>query len=610
MNNSLVRILLFFCLFVIWGPLRAQTPAIKKSADVVVIRGKSYYLHVVEEGQTLFSICKAYGVDLETVKQVNDKSDNTISIFDVLKIPYTEPYVERDGKYYYHKVEKGETLYSISRRFGVKIKRILKENEQYNRNSLGIGDIVRLPLNEIEENTTSSPVISSVKPEDEISGADTETKNVKEQPVQHGFIGETDRDSAIDDTLYLTGENPVFATALKEEKPDFVSDPFIPENKYVKVALLLPFHASENMRINPPLNLPDSLMTERVKRQILHKSEQFVYFYEGILMAVDSLKKGGFKIDLHVYDTEKNTEKMHLLTEEINALNPDLIIGPVYGSEYKVIAENLTNKNIPLVYPLSSRSEDFNRYPNFLQVNPSFQVLAREMAKWISAQSQQANIISISWPGNEINDEQALTEMTEKKLFTEKIHQIPAIHFYKWDFQEEQIESFKLILKPDQENIIILPSSKEADISKMLPVLSAFADEFKITVLGFPEWQNFTSVDHETFYKLNVKLFAYSYIDNLSESSRHFADTYRKYFYSEPHSLTNKAYDIGLYFIPLAAKFGDRMLDAVSFCEKEGVFSRFHFSRMCTDCGRENTGLYIVNYGSDYHLKLEPLNNE
>lgn len=602
MSNSVVRILFFFCLFLIFSSVPAQTPVVKKSTDVVVIRGKSYYLHVVEEGQTLFSICKAYGVDMESVKEANDKSDNTISIFDVLKIPYTDPYVERDGKYYYHKVEKGETLYSVSRRFGIKIKRILKENEQYTKGGLGIGDVIRLPLSEIKENTASSSEIAASV------SAGEEVKAEKITPPE--YIENTEKQDAIPDTLYLTGEDPVYAVPAKEEKPDFVSDPFVPENKYVKVALLLPFHASENVRINPPLDLPDSVETERVKRQILHKSEQFLYFYEGILLAIDSLKKEGYKIDLHVYDTEKNTEKMYQLTEEINTLNPDLIIGPVYGSEYKVIAENLVNKNIPLVYPLSSRSENFSRYPNFLQVNPSFRVLAGEMARWISAQSHVANIISISWSGNEISDEQALTDMTEKKLFTERIHQIPAIQFYKWDFEEEQIETFKLILKADQENIIILPSSKEADISKMLPVLSAFSDEFKITVLGFPEWQNFTSIDHETFYKLNVKLFAYSYIDYLSGNSRRFADTYRKYFYSEPHSLANKAYDIGLYFIPLAAKFGGRMLEAVSFCESDGLFSRFRFSRMCADCGRENHGLYIINYGSDYLLKIEPLAKE
>ncbi|MDE5638698.1 MAG: LysM peptidoglycan-binding domain-containing protein, partial [Odoribacter sp.] len=538
MCNSVVRILLLLGMWLVAGIIAAQTPVVKKTTDVVVIRGKSYYLHVVEEGQTLFSICKAYGVDMEKVKEANDKHDNTISIFDVLKIPYMEPEVQQDARYYYHKVEKGETLYSISRRFGIKVKQILRENEQYIQGTLGIGDVVRLPLSEMKGNAPSVTVHPVAQPEivkREVEQAEDETRTPDE------FVEETVKPDSLRDTLYLTGESPEFATLLKEEKPEFVSDPFVPENKYVKVALLLPFYASENMRLNTP-HPSDTALTEKAGKRILRKSEQFVCFYEGFLLAIDSLKRDGYKIDLHVYDTEKSTEKMYRITEQINALSPDLIVGPVYASEYSVIAENLADKNIPLIYPLSSRGENFIRYPNFLQVTPSFNVLSEEMAQWIAAQSGQANIISMSWTGNELNDEQALSEMTEKKLFTEKLHQIPAIQFYKWDFQEDQIEAFKLILKEDRENIIILSSSKEADVSKMLPVLSAFADEYKITVLGFPEWQNFTSVDHETFYKLNVKLFAYSYVDNQSEKSRNFADMYRSYFYSEPHSLVNKAY--------------------------------------------------------------------
>ena len=102
MNNSIARILLVLGLLCFFGAVSAQTPEIKKSTDVIVIRGKSYYLHVVEEGQTLFSICKAYGVDIQAVKEENGKHDNTISIFDVLKIPYTEPTPVQDTRYYYH----------------------------------------------------------------------------------------------------------------------------------------------------------------------------------------------------------------------------------------------------------------------------------------------------------------------------------------------------------------------------------------------------------------------------------------------------------------------------------------------------------------------------
>jgi len=586
------RLLLVICLFTFCLSAWAQEREVKRSSDVVVIKGKSYYLHVVEQGQTLFSICKAYGVSLEEVKRLNQKSDNNLSIFDVLKIPYSEPHAEQDNNYYYYKVQKGETLYALSRKFAIKIKTILRDNPMYEKTPLGIGDIVKLPLREITMPRESGEQMAVEKPESQ-SFSETRTMLLHED-AENTVAADTNRMP-----LYTSGQSVEEDTSFH-----FDVNTVVPDNKYVKVALLLPFFARENMILEN--SEPDSL-SDRNSRQLLHKSEQFVYFYEGFLLALDSLKKEGYKIELYPFDTEKNTEKVLAITEKINELNPDLIVGPVYGSELRMIAVNLTNRSIPLVYPLSSRSEDFAQYSNFLQVNPSFQVLAREMVEWLRSQ-ENINPIVINPVEGEIIDEWSFNEAArEKKIFTDQLRQLPDINFYKWNFQEDQLEIFKQNLDLYKENVIILPTVKEVDISKILPVLSALADGYRITVVGLPDWQNFTSVDHETFYKLNVKLLSYSYIDPGKEQTQEFAETYRQYFYTEPHTLTNKAYDLALYFIPLVAKYGERSLEAIRYYNKNGLFSRFYFMKVCNACGLENRGLFIVNYGSDYQLHIEPL---
>lgn len=594
------RFLIVFFLFFIYTGLTAQETTVKKSSDIVVIKGKSYYLHVVEEGQTLFSICKAYGVDREEVKRLNGKHDDNISIFDVLKIPYKEPYVEKDEKYYYHQVQKGETLYSISRKFGIRVKRILRENKQYEKTPLGIGDVVKLPLSEIDKEavvgTTRTEPVEKAK-----TDGDTEHwKQTLPEPV-------------VADTIVVKVSEDVnpFETVEPEGKTDFEVDLSVPANKYVKVAVLLPLFIQENIDANSSFFLTDTSYVRQEKTQILHKSEQFIHFYEGILLAADSLKKAGYKIDLYTFDTQKSGAKMYELTEKINNLNPDLILGPVYASEYKVIAENLLNKNIPLIYPLSSRGEGFSQYPYFFQVTPSSASLADEMGNWIYKRlADSSNVVAVRAVQSVFTEENTLPDTNERNYFVDKLRQIPGINFYAWDFDEDQSEAFRLLLDPYQENIIVLPSTKEADIGKILPALSAYTDEFRITVVGFPEWQNFTSVDHDAFYKLNVKVFTYSYVDNYQEKSRDFAETYRKYFHTEPHTLTNKAYDMALYFIPLAAKFGERTREAIGVTDKDGLFSRFGFRRMCPECGWENRRLFIVNYSNDYTIKVSPMNEE
>ena len=587
-----------FVILLLWlcGEVAAQGVAIPKSTDIIVLQGKSYYLHTVQPGQTLYSICKAYGVDVETVKTLNHKKDNNLSLYEVLNIPYVEPYVQQDGKYYYHKVAKGETVYSISRQYDIKPKRLLKFNPEYSHNEpLSVGAVVKLPLDEIDlsflKQTATKPVVTTPtvpKPEEK-----------KEKTIQDDITMEMQsvapaKPRPVADTLPVKSRD-VYTPTEKQSVPEYISEVIMPANPFVKVALLLPFSAKDYPLYQDSLKSYQSV-------SISSRSEQFISFYEGILLAVDSLKNQGYKIDLHVFDTERNSEKMLSMADEINRLNPDLIIGPVYGSVYKTMAENLDNKEIPMIYPLSSRSENFGEYPNFVQVNASFGVLASKMTAWLAAHSKDANIVNISLSGTEDTDVQ------EKKAFKEQLKQVKGIRFFRWDVEKVPLDSLRMLLLPDRENILVLPTTKEAEVSKILPLLSALADGYKITVLGLPEWQTFTSVDHETYYKLNTKIFTYSYVDYASAEARNLSEKYRKYFYTEPGSLVFKAFDMGLYFIELAAKYRDRTLDALEYFGGSKGSSCFQFEKMSQGVGKENHAFYIVNFGSDYRLKIQNVN--
>lgn len=595
--------LLFLFLF-LWfcGEVLGQGTAITKSNDIVVIRGKSYYLHTVQPGQTLYSICKAYGANIDEVKSLNDKKDNALSLYEVLKVPYTAPFVQQDDKFYYHKVAQGETFYSIARLYKIKPKRLLKFNEGYAQNQpLAVGAVVKLPLAEID---------LSVLSQEEVGAFVGEKQGGRpEHPVQDEALKRVEETSVTDilqDALRQkdgkTEQEPeketttVIGSTDKMEIPDYISEVVMPVDPFVKVALLLPFSAKEY-----PVFV-DTLV-EKIPVQISARSEQFISFYEGVLLAVDSLKNQGYKVNLKVFDTERSAEKMYSMVDDIDRFHPDLIIGPVYGSVYKALMDDLTNKNIPVIYPLSSRSEEFGLYPDFIQVNPSMKALTVAMSDWLREEAKEANLVCLNLTGNEANH----SDLEDICLFKEYMHQIGSMNFYDWNTSAIPLDELRLQLLPDRENIIILPTTKEAEVSKILPILSALTDSYRITVVGLPEWQVFTSVDHETYFKLNTKIFTYSYVDNTTEPAKQFALKYRKYFYTEPNNLAYKAFDMSLYFIELAAKYRDRTLDALEFYPRNGDFSRFYFQKMEGQAGKENHGFYIVNFGSDYRLKIESL---
>lgn len=598
----MLKLLFLFLLLWSCGQVLGQGTAVTKSNDIVVIRGKSYYLHTVQPGQTLYSICKAYGANIDEVKSLNDKKDNALSLYEVLKVPYTDPFVQQDDKFYYHKVVKGETFYSIARLYKIKPKRLLKFNEGYAQNQpLAVGAVVKLPLAEID---------LSVLGEEEIEASVGKKQEIRpERPVRNESVKKVEEASVTDilqDALMQKNEKTeqepeketttVIGATDKMEIPDYISEVVMPVDPFVKVALLLPFSAKDY-----PVFV-DTLV-EKMPVQISARSEQFISFYEGVLLAVDSLKNQGYKVNLKVFDTERSAEKMYTMVDEIDRFHPDLIIGPVYGSVYKALMDDLTNKNIPVIYPLSSRSEEFGVYPDFIQVNPSMKALTVAMSDWLREEAEEANLVCLNLTGNEVSH----SDLEDIRLFKEYMHRIGSMNFYDWNTSAVPLDGLRLQLLPDRENIIILPTTKEAEVSKILPVLSALTDGYRITVVGFSEWQAFTSVDHETYFKLNTKIFTYSYVDNTTEPAKRFALKYRKYFYTEPNNLAYKAFDMSLYFIELAAKYRDRTLDALEFYPRNGDFSRFYFQKMEGQAGKENQGFYIVNFGSDYRLKIESL---
>ncbi len=509
--------------------LFSQTAEVKRSGDLITIRGESYYLHVVDAGQSLYAISKAYGVDVETILKVNRKETPTLSLFEVLKIPYVAPYVERDDTYYYHVAQKGETIYSLSRQYGIKPKRILQENRQYEANPLAVGSIVRLPLSEMRKEERRAVL------EVEIRKSDSQQEL---QEVVHP-VSESETDS------------------LPGSEGDCDSLPA----GAVKVALLLPLHARNTLRNNTRPDRNDTVNIWQYTPGIVSKWEGFLYFYEGLLLAADSLKRAGFHLELYTYDTEYFSDgispKMHDLAEELNRTDPDLIIGPVYASEFRILEESLANKQIPVVYPLSARTEGLGKHPYFIQVNTPVGAVAEQAAEWIAGQSE-ANVISFHFLGDEYREEAALARLTEQKMRTNDSSAFfghTSGRFHKWEVDGILTDSLAGYLDPARENILVISTAREAEVSKLLPVLSSFAATHRLTVVGLPDWQNFTSVDFETFYKLNVTFFSYSFIDNFSDEAKAFAGRYREWFGTEPHTLSNKAFDIGLYFIPLAARF-------------------------------------------------------
>lgn len=85
------------------------------------LNGKLYVIHQVEKKETLFSISRRYNVDVKVILESNPGADSGIDAGQLLKVPYKKPDVTEG---LYHVVEDRQTLFSISKQYGVSVEEI------------------------------------------------------------------------------------------------------------------------------------------------------------------------------------------------------------------------------------------------------------------------------------------------------------------------------------------------------------------------------------------------------------------------------------------------------------------------------------------------------
>ncbi len=94
--------------------------------------------YIVEKGDTLYGISKQFGISIEDIKLANNLKDNTITVGESLLIPSTNSTA-------LYIVKKGDTLYSIAQNYNVTVEKLKAINNLKN-NILSIGQQLRIPI--------------------------------------------------------------------------------------------------------------------------------------------------------------------------------------------------------------------------------------------------------------------------------------------------------------------------------------------------------------------------------------------------------------------------------------------------------------------------------
>lgn len=93
--------------------------------------------YTVQKGDTLYGIAKQFGTTVSEIKRLNNLISNTLSVGQVLKIN------EDTSNPTTYTVQKGDSLYSISNKFGLSVLNLMSYNN-LTSTTLQIGQVLKL----------------------------------------------------------------------------------------------------------------------------------------------------------------------------------------------------------------------------------------------------------------------------------------------------------------------------------------------------------------------------------------------------------------------------------------------------------------------------------
>ncbi|WP_288874708.1 LysM peptidoglycan-binding domain-containing protein, partial [uncultured Bacteroides sp.] len=366
------------------------------SINAVAQENQSYFLHTIEKGQSLYSIASMYGVSQSDIIKLNPGSDEKIFIGRTLRIPRNAANVQKET---YHTIEAGETLYRLTVKYNVSARAICDANPGLSAENFRIGQVIRIP------STTEAKTIVPVETQN-----NTMVANNIPGPVE-SRCRDMHKVKRKETVFSISREYGISETELIAANPELKG-----ENKIKKGTFLcIPYPKAQTEQSTQSQAIPtDSELfrenrkeTERfstIKAAVIlpfldgvskSESSRMVEYYEGLLIAVDSLKRTGTSIDLYTYNSGPENTSLNSILGKSEMKDMDIIFGPLYQQHIKPLAEFAKKQNTRLVIPFTSKDNTVFQNPAIYQINTPQSYLYSEVYNHFVRQFPNANVIFI-----------------------------------------------------------------------------------------------------------------------------------------------------------------------------------------------------------------------
>lgn len=646
--TSCIKVLPIVVILLLFNSTVFSQVVVERSKDKVVISGIPYYIHLVKKGETAYSISKAYGITVEELTKENPPAVYGVNEGQALRIPIkpvtevipSEPLPDKkqrdDTKFIYHNLQPGETVYFLSKSYGVSENEIILSNPGIDINKLPVGAEIVVPRREFmsdrqkfDDQEKKYIYHKVLKGESLSSIAEKYGLTVRELRRENRDL----RFPQVGDFVRVPGVNTAEIQEIEKVKTDtvaaIVEEPVIKMERpagftpvkelrgSLDVAVLLPFYLRENserIEIDSSKSIKGKKIHTVIKRAedwIYPRSLDFVEMYEGILLAADTLSSLGLDINLYPYDIKSDTIAITKLISSGKLAEMDLIIGPVYSYNLTAVAAYARDLGIPVVSPVTLiNNSALSSNPTLFMAGSSLEIAQETLSKKIS-EYYDHNIVFIH-SGTAGVDEDVkrfknliFTELSYKLPFDEiKFKEIP---FYSRSmFNNDSINRLSHALSGQLKNIVIIASEEDPVISETIQDIHGLSKKFDIKVFGYQAMRDIKNLDPKYFFDLDIMVYSPYWIDYTKSDVKQFNSDFRQKFLTEPlpKSYAWQGYDIAYYFLSGMAMYGKDFIAHPEIHYPDLLQTEYDFIRKKAGDGFENQKLFLVRYTKDYEVKL------
>lgn len=503
---------------------------------------------------------------------------------------------EYNGKsYYIHTVQKKQSLKDIADIYGVTTYEIIKENKDV-KSGLKPGEFVRIPYKQQEEQ------------------------------------------------LFL--EEEVVDTLMISDSTEYVEEYVLPtfdSERLYKVALMMPLYLEQ---------VDDAFMEAEVSnKQLLAKPFSYLHFYEGFMIAVDSMvSQYDMKLDLKVYDVDQDTNKVVAAINDPWLLNADVIVGPFHVKAFERVMAFSAENDILIVNPMTNRDDLVVGNRNVVKVKPSYQYQLRGLDSLIRDKYTDNNIFIFAEDTNSLDYVRMIEEIAQKNINpyslvpNKHIKKVVKKHHDAWkieevEFDENEYQSDNVTLNvslinqnPDdstmlknqimffnysvdslngvkkiassiRNNVFVVYGENKVFATEILNKINILSGEYPSKLIALPDWSKFDRLFNENLMKLNTVMFDDDYTDYDTYSVGNFICKFRDNYGTEPKDIAYHGFNIAWYFLNALMNYGDNINIGILNYNIPLLNTRFDFERSSVEDGLLNTYWNIYMY-QDYEKKL------